>query len=727
MTNLVNPRGTGFSAANHALAIASVSVHKRGAPGHPRARARARDRCGVVCERRLDRDREVAARLRTRVLSIRNLGSLGGNPGSKVQCRGAETATFPPARSSDAPDPLSTAMDPPPGALSLGIDVGTQSTKAVLYNIASDVVVARASCPHAILSPAPGWAEQDPLAWRSAVVAATRAALSKAAEADGASSCGVGDALERVGSRVVGVAVSGQQHGLVSLDASGAPLCHAPLWCDVRCSAQARRLREAFGDPSIGPSTTASKILWMKEHQPRMYAAVGRFALPHDYVNAQLIGECLAEPSDASGTGLLLGGDQKPAWDDARISLLDPDDPSRLRARLPELIVDPDAPIGRLTASAAAELGLPAGIPVAPGGGDNAMSALSAGALDPSVAVVSLGTSGTVFLSSQGAVPASAPGGICRFRDAAGWHLPLSCTMSCAEAVTEVAKGLAGMADIVGRNIHQLDPLARAQSGSHAAEKDRAMNAAEPSVGKVEEEMPAETQTDDIAEDDEGRPANVVSRALLAKLDAMALLEPPGCGGVAFLPFFRGERTPDLPQARGALVGMRPGDLRPGVLYRAAMEGVLFLLVDALEQLLECTGNVEEEATEVAAAADGASARRTASTLGPADPASVGAHGTLQVVGGMAASRLARTVLADATGRRVVCASEPDAAARGAALQAAAVALGRPVRAFCAARAAPDTAELGVDPTLGRKETYDAHRARNRRLARALWETEDAT
>lgn len=309
---------------------------------------------------------------------------------------------------------------PAPGSpLFLGLDVGTQGTKAVLLDAAAGRIVARASRSYGLIDGLPdGAAEQHPDTWIEAAGGAAREALG----------------ADAIASRVAGVGVSGQQHGAVVLDEQLRVVRPAKLWCDTSTAAEAAELSALFGR-SVPTGFTASKLLWLKRHEPARWAAVRHVLLPHDYVNLRLTGRLTMEAGDASGTGLL-----DPVTRDWRR-----DDAARLDERLPSMLpplLAPGEPAGALSDEGAARLGLRAGLPVAAGSGDNMCSAVGSGATRPGVVVVSLGTSGTVFAYS--ARPIVDPAGlIAPFCDATGGWLPLLCVMNCTN-VTEHVRAATG-------------------------------------------------------------------------------------------------------------------------------------------------------------------------------------------------------------------------------------------------------------------------------------------
>ncbi|KAL6784753.1 hypothetical protein ACKKBF_B03065 [Auxenochlorella protothecoides x Auxenochlorella symbiontica] len=292
--------------------------------------------------------------------------------------------------------------------LYLGLDVGTSGTKALLYDPDKKQVLGRGSVAYGVQSSRAGEAEQDPAIWIEAVCTASRQAL-QGLPAD----------------QVRGIGVSGQQHGMVVLDKDNVVLRPAKLWCDVTSAEEAEELSRVYGTTLV-PSFTATKLLWLKRHEPDVFAQVATVLLPHNYINFWLTGEAVMEASDASGTGFL--SENPRLWDWERVKAVDP----RLCDCLPPLR-SANEPAGRLQPDAAERLGLPAGIVVGPGGGDNAMAALGVGAVEEGTLVLSLGTSGTLFGPSMGLIE-DPTGIICPFADATGAWLPLLCTINCAGA-----------------------------------------------------------------------------------------------------------------------------------------------------------------------------------------------------------------------------------------------------------------------------------------------------
>jgi xylulokinase len=263
----------------------------------------------------------------------------------------------------------------------LGIDVGTSAVKAVVVDEAGSTV-AEADAPLATDRPVPGWSEQWPDAW----LAATRSALAAVARS----------APEPWG-RIKAIGLSGQMHGAVVLGPDDRPLRPAILWNDGRASAEARALNLGVHDlgriagvPAMA-GFTAPKLLWLARHEPEIHARIAHLLLPKDYVRLALTGERVTDPCDAAGSLLL--DEAKRTWHRPTVEAvgLDP-------SALPAILEGPEVS-GRLTARAAAELGLPAGIPVATGAGDAAAGAIGIGAVDDGDSFISIGTSCQLFVT----------------------------------------------------------------------------------------------------------------------------------------------------------------------------------------------------------------------------------------------------------------------------------------------------------------------------------------
>jgi xylulokinase len=370
--------------------------------------------------------------------------------------------------------------------LVLGIDSSTQSTKALLVDAATGEVVEQRTAPH------PDGTEVDPAAWLEALQTTTRDLLPRAAA----------------------VAVAGQQHGLVALGADGIPVRKALLWNDTRSAPEAADLVAEWGGPQacadavgsvLGASFTATKLRWVRDHEPELAALVRTVLLPHDLLTWQLAGrseEPTTDRGDASGTGYFSTRDD--AW---RLDLA-----AEALGHAPGLprVAGPSEVVGRTSSGAV----------IAPGTGDNAGAALGLG-LRPGDVLVSIGTSGVACAVAT--APSADPSGlVAGFADATGEFLPLVCTLNAARV---------------------LDTTARLLGVDH-----------------------------------EG-------------LSRLALQAPPGSGGLVLLPYLDGERTPARPDASGTLHGLTTST-GPQHLARAAVEGLLCSLADAVDEMLGVVGEI---------------------------------------------------------------------------------------------------------------------------------------
>jgi xylulokinase len=386
----------------------------------------------------------------------------------------------------------------------LGIDLGTQSVKVVFYDLEARETVAVESAPLDLHQTDAGVAEQQARWW----VDALQQALQQVDK-------GVRDSIAAIG-------VSGQQHGFVPLDKDGEVQAPVKLWCDTSTGAECDLITEAFGGPDacisevgnlILPGYTASKIRWFRDVHPAAYSRMDCILLPHDYLNFYLTGQRCMEAGDASGTGFL--DIRTRHWSEKMLAAIDPD--RDLRDCLPDIEIE-NKTIGELLAPVASKLGLPPGVPVSIGGGDNMMGAIGTGNVLPGVVTVSLGTSGTVFAYSDKPV-IDPKGNIAAFCSSTGGWLPLLCTMNCTVS-TELMRNL-------------------------------------------------------VAAD-------------IASFEEQVSQAPRGSNGVITVPFFNGERTPNLPKAKGCVFGLDSNNTRPENLLRSAVEGATFALrfgIDELSQL----------------------------------------------------------------------------------------------------------------------------------------------
>ncbi len=312
------------------------------------------------------------------------------------------------------------------GRLVLGIDLGTQSTKALLYDPEIRTILDLVQSPHDIIQRSDGTSEQEAQWWIAAVT----------------------DCLSRLDAglkqRICAIGVSGQQHGLVPVDSNGRVVYRVKLWNDTTTQQECNDITLAFGgrerliaevgNPML-PGYTAPKVLWLKRHAPDAYAAMSQILLPHDYLNYFLTGIFSAEVGDASGTGFLEIRRQK--WSKSALSAVN--EQRNLLDCLPSLI-QPHAAAGQISGTAAEMFGLQKQVLVAAGGGDNMMAAIGTGCANAGIFTVSLGTSGTLFGYSERPI-VDASGLVAAFCSSTGGWLPLVCTMNCTVA-TELNRTL---------------------------------------------------------------------------------------------------------------------------------------------------------------------------------------------------------------------------------------------------------------------------------------------
>lgn len=436
----------------------------------------------------------------------------------------------------------------------LGIDIGTGGTRALLVDEQGNVQ-AGVTAPHAEMQMAyPLWAEQDPEDWWRATQEAVRGVLAQGQAAAG---------------QIRGIGLSGQMHGLVLLNQDGEVIRPSLIWCDQRSQQQVDYVHNTVGRERVlsyiaNPVVTGftlPKLLWVRDHQPDLFARTRHVLLPKDYVRYRLTGEFASDVSDASGTALFDVARRSWSYELADVLELD-------RVILPKAYESPEV-TGTLSAPVASSLGLREGTPVVGGGGDQAASAVGNGIVEPGIVSCTLGTSGVVFAHME--QPRYDPQGrVHTFCHAVPekWH------------VMGVTQG-AGLSFQWFRNT-----LARATSYD--------------------------------------------------ELTAEAATASPGAGGLFWLPYLMGERTPHLDaNARGGWIGLTARHTRAD-LIRAVLEGVSFSQKDGLD-IMESLG------TQV---------------------------NSIRLSGGGAASPFWRQLLANIFGKRVVTLATQEGSAFGAALLA---------------------------------------------------------
>lgn len=310
--------------------------------------------------------------------------------------------------------------------LFIGIDSGTQSTKAVVLDLDTRKVIAEARASHTLIEGLPvGHMEQHPQHWTAALDSVIMEVCQK---------------IDR--REVKGIGVSGQQHGFVPLDENGEIIRPAKLWCDTSTGKECEMLTKKIGGDKAAlkkagllflPGFTAPKILWLKRNEPANFKRLRHVLLPHDYLNFYLTGKYFMEHGDASGTALM--DVRKRTWSKEICSAID----KHLIDFLPPLSASSEA-AGTLRFDVAQKYGLSTDVVVSAGGGDNMMGAIGTGNVKPGVVTASFGTSGTIYAYAN--QPVVDPNGeIAAFCSSTGGWLPLLCTMN-VTTVTEQVRAL---------------------------------------------------------------------------------------------------------------------------------------------------------------------------------------------------------------------------------------------------------------------------------------------
>jgi xylulokinase len=352
--------------------------------------------------------------------------------------------------------------------LFLGLDVSTTGAKALLIDEVG-TVVNTATTALSLSAPKPLWSEQHPKDWWEGITKSIRQALG---------------AVGGRGAQVRGVGMTGQMHGLVLLDAGGCVLRPAILWNDQRTGAQCDEIRARLGKARLIQLTgndaltgfTAPKILWVREHEPDVYARAAHILLPKDYVRYQLTGEFATDKAGAAGT--LLVDVKSRDWSAEVLEALDIP-----AGWLPRTHEGPEV-TGYISADAAEATGLQAGTPVVGGAGDQAAQAVGVGAVEAGIVAMTLGTSGVVFASTEEpfvepegrlhafchAVPGrwhlmgvmlSAAGSLRWYRDTLAPDVGFDELLAPATDVAPGSEGLMFLPYLTGERTPYPDPLAR--------------------------------------------------------------------------------------------------------------------------------------------------------------------------------------------------------------------------------------------------------------------------
>jgi xylulokinase len=350
----------------------------------------------------------------------------------------------------------------------LGLDVSTTGAKALLIDEAG-IVVSSATTDLPLSTPKPLWSEQDPHDWWDGIARSIRQVLAEA---------GVR------GAHVRGVGLTGQMHGLVLLDPAGKVLRPAILWNDQRTGDQCDEIRARLGKARLIQLTgndaltgfTAPKILWVRAHEPEVYARTAHILLPKDYVRYRLTDDYATDKAGAAGT--LLVDIRTRDWSPDVLDALDIP-----AGWLPKTHEGPEV-TGHVSTEAGEATGLKPGTPVVGGGGDQSAQAVGVGAVEPGIVALTLGTSGVVFASTGGpfvepegrlhafchAVPGrwhlmgvmlSAAGSLRWYRDTLAPSMDFDALLAPAADVSAGSDGLLFLPYLTGERTPHPDPMAR--------------------------------------------------------------------------------------------------------------------------------------------------------------------------------------------------------------------------------------------------------------------------
>lgn len=403
----------------------------------------------------------------------------------------------------------------------LGIDIGTSGTKTVLFDEKGNTI-ASSTEEYPLFQPNIGWAEQDPEDWWKATWMTIKSVISKS---------GVSP------QDIKGIGLSGQMHGAVLLDRESRVLRKAIIWADQRSALECDEITSAIGKERLIEITanpaltgfTASKILWVRKHEPEIYEKINKILLPKDYIRFRLTGEFATEVSDASGMQFMNIPERN--WSGEVLEKLGIE-----RSFLADLYESQEVS-GKVNRRAAEQTGLAEGTPVVGGAGDQAAGAVGNGIVRSGVISSTIGTSGVVFAYSE-----------------------------------EVS----------------IDPKGRVHTFCHAIPNTWHIMGVTQGAG-----LSLKWFRDNFCIE-EKRVAELMDVDPYVIMDREAEKVEAGCGGLIYLPYMMGERTPHLdPNARGVFFGLSAKHGKQDM-SRAIMEGVTYSLRDCLEIIKEMKVPISE-------------------------------------------------------------------------------------------------------------------------------------
>lgn len=392
----------------------------------------------------------------------------------------------------------------------IGIDIGTTGVKAVLMDV-NGIVVTTATNEYPMFTPQPLWAEQNPEDWWNATCKSISEVINKA---------------NINSSDIKGIGLTGQMHGLVTIDSNGKVLYPCIMWNDQRTSEECKEITDKIGFKNllsitgnqVLPGFTAPKIIWLRKNKPEVFSRINRILLPKDYIRYKLTDEFFTDVSDASGTSLL--NVKERTWSKEILNKIEISS-----EWLPE-VVESIAQTGSISKQASNLTGLTEGTPVFAGGGDQAAGAIGSGAVKEGIVSIVLGTSGVVFTHS---------------------------------------------------NDYRIEPEGKLHAFCHSVPgKWHLMGVTLSAAGSFRWYRDAFAQQEKLEAEKSGRDVYEI-------LTSQAESVPAGSEGLFFLPYLTGERTPyPDPNAKGAFIGLNVRHTK-SYLIRAVLEGVAYSLKDCYE------------------------------------------------------------------------------------------------------------------------------------------------